>query len=68
MALTLDPPSINPTLNADLGAPSSARFGKQRHRAAQRMHRIAHAVIAPAMAARAGERDFEAPAAQARGW
>ena len=40
------------------------RFGEQRHRAAQRVQRIADAVIAPAMAARTGERDLEAAAPQ----
>ena len=67
MALTLEPPSISPTLMDDFGPPSSRVSAKERHGAAQRVHRIADAVIAPAMAARSGEGDFEAPAAEPAG-
>ncbi len=43
------------------------RFGEQRDGAAERVHRIADAEIAPAMAAGSGEGDLEATAAQRAG-
>ena len=52
---------------ADFGTPFEPGLGKQRHRAAEGVHRIAHAEIAPAMSAGSGEGDLEAAAAQRAG-
>ena len=56
-----------PHIHRRLGPGIQTRLGKQRHRPAQRMHRISHAVIAPAMSAGTIDGDVETPAGQGLG-
>ena len=54
-------------IDGGFGRAVEPRFGEQRHGPAERVNRVADAVIAPAMAAGPGEGDFEAAAAQRPG-
>ena len=69
MQLMLVPPWIRPKLKEDRGVGSARRAGRERsrefgNRPAERVDRIAGAVIAPAMPARAGDGHFKAAAGQ----
>ena len=68
IALTLDPALDQPHVDGRFRRTLQARFGEQRHRPAERVQRIAHAVIAPAMPARAGETRPRSGGCPARGW